>query len=86
MLNPFKVPPTLRHLIPLAQRFGVENDRDRAEALAKASRDELETLRIVIAKHDSYLDAWLAGPEIEAEEVSDEYAAFTCLRIAIVEC
>jgi hypothetical protein len=84
-LNPAKVPPSLRHLIPLAEKFGISDDLIRADVLVKTPADELDALRRIVAHHDPEFDGWLAGPEADGPTFTDEYIAFTCLRMAADE-
>jgi hypothetical protein len=81
-LNPNAVPQELRHLIPLAERFGESDDLIRADIMAKAPREELAAVRHAVAAQDEDFDAWLAGPEADGPHLSPEYIAFTCLRMA----
>jgi hypothetical protein len=81
-LDVAKVPAALRHLIPLAERFGVSDDLIREDLLAKTTADALEAMREAVRPHEDAFDAWLAGPEADGPGFSDEYVAFTCLRMA----
>jgi len=81
-LDPSKVPAALRHLIPLAERWGEGDDIIRDDMIDKASAEERQLLKRAIAEHDDLLDAWLAGPEAAGPNYSDEYNAFTCMRMA----
>jgi hypothetical protein len=85
-LNPDNVPPGLRHLIPLAERWGIDDDLMRARAVQQASSGEREELRRTVAQHDDLLDLWLAGPESYSTSPSPEYLAFTHMRMASDEC
>ena len=81
-----KVPHALRHLIPLAERFGVSDDLIREDVVAKTPADELEAMAGLVRTYDDAFDAWLAGPEAEGPKFSDEYIAFSCLRMASDGC
>ena len=85
ILDAGKVPAALRHLIPLAERFGVSDDLTRQDILAKATADESGAMRQAVRSHEDALDAWLAGPEADEPNYSDEYIAFSCLRMAADE-
>lgn len=85
VLDPAGVPAALRHLIPLAERFGVSDGLIRDDILAKTSADELEAMSRSVRAHDADLDEWLAGPEADGPEFSREYIAFSSLRIAADE-
>jgi hypothetical protein len=81
-LDPEKVPPGLRHLIPLAERFGIADDRDRDRLVRASSPEVLADLKRLVERHDDDLDDWLAGPEADGPEFSEEYVAFSAMRMA----
>jgi hypothetical protein len=81
-LDPEKVPVALRHLIPLAEQFGISDDLIREDVIEKTPPAEREALRKMVAPLDDAFDQWLAGPEADGPEFSAEYIAFTCLRMA----
>jgi hypothetical protein len=77
-----RVPRSLRHLIPLAERFGISDDLMRGDVLARTARADLDVLRRAVADHAHLLDEWLAGPEAVGPYYSDEYVAFSAMRMA----
>ena len=77
------LPPELRHLLFLAQRWGIYDDVLQSELLRRASNTSLQDLIDNIDPVYSKLDEWLAGPEADQSPMSDEYIAFTKLRIAV---
>jgi hypothetical protein len=81
-LDPGKVPLALRHLIPLAERWGEGDDIIRDDMIKTASAEERQVLKRAVAEHDDLMDAWLAGPEAKGPTYSDEYNAFSCMRMA----
>lgn len=81
-LDPAEVPPGLRHLIPLAERYGITDDRDRGRLVRASSPEELAELKAAVTRHDDQLDEWLAGPEADAPPFSKEYLAFSAMRMA----
>jgi hypothetical protein len=85
-LDPSNVPTELRHLIPLAEQFGISDDLIRLDVVAKSPLAEVEAMRRVVAAHDNEFDAWLAGPEANGPGYSKEYLAFSCLRMAADGC
>jgi hypothetical protein len=85
-LDPREVPSKLRHLVPLAEHFGIPDDLIRQDLLAKTPAEEVEEMRRVVAAHDEAFDEWLGGPEAAGPNYSAEYIAFTCLRMAADEC
>lgn len=82
MLDPSKVPPTLRHFIHLAQWFGKADDAERLKVLQASSPKMLEQLKAVVTENEDALDEWLSGPEARASRLSDEYVAFSAMRMA----
>jgi hypothetical protein len=81
-LNPKNVPVEFRHLIPLAEKYGVSDDGYRLEMLESLDSSESDELAQFLADYDSALDSWLAGPEADHPTPTAEYIAFTCLRMA----
>jgi hypothetical protein len=81
-LDPGRVPAGLRHLMALAELFGQEDDLVREHLLAKASPQLREELQRQVAASEQDLNAWLAGPEADNPEPSDEYIAFSAMRMA----
>ncbi|MHC5538169.1 hypothetical protein ACYOEI_08065 [Singulisphaera rosea] len=85
VLDPAKVPPSLRHLIPPAERFGVSDDLIRLDIVEKTSAEDLDALKHAVSAHDDAFDEWLAGPEADSSPPPEEYLAFTCLRMVADE-
>jgi hypothetical protein len=85
-LDPSEVPELLRHLIPLAERYGIPDDLIREDFVAKTPPGDLAELRRIVQEHDELLDSWLAGPAATAPTVSEAYIAFTCMRMAADGC
>jgi hypothetical protein len=85
-LDPATIPEPLRHLIPLAERFGISDDLIRAAYMDKTPLADVEELRRVVQEHDALLDEWLAGPAAEGPTFSAEYIAFSCMRMAADGC
>jgi len=85
-LDPHKVPPALRHLIPLAEKFGISDDVIRDDVVAKAPPDEVEAMKKAVLEldngPDSEFDNWRAGSEADGLTFSLEYIAFSALRLA----
>lgn len=81
-LNPVHVPADLRKLIPLAERYGIIDDLEREEFVLRASPEEVAELKAAVAQHDAEMDRWLAGPEADHPPFSDEYLAFSAMRMA----
>lgn len=81
-LDPAKVPARFHYLIPLAEKYGIGDDIIRDDVIASTPAHELAELEQVTAVYDALLEDWLAGPEAYSAEISDEYAAFSCLSMA----
>lgn len=84
ILNPLLVPECLRHLIPLAETYGLSDDISRENLLSRTVGEELKSIRQRVEEMGKDLDAWLAGPESEAETPSKEYVAFSALRMFVL--
>lgn len=83
-LKPDNVPKPLIQLLPMAEKWGIEDDFDREEALAGACQNDLEELVHSIDNvTDEDLYDWLAGDLAEDANPSAEYVALTCLTMAI---
>src|SRR5262245_13974567 len=59
------VPEALRQLIPLAEKWGINDDILRYEAVRRASPDEIAALKKIVAQFDDKFDDWLAGPDAQ---------------------
>src|SRR4051812_1481806 len=82
-LDPSRVPAAVRHLLPLAEAWGIGDDYDRERAVSTASHDELADLvHAVKDADDEALFGWLAGDESFSESPTTEYLAFTCMVMA----
>jgi hypothetical protein len=79
-LNPERVPPGLRHLIPWAERFGIADDLIRQDFVAKTAESDLQELRRIVQEHNDLLDAWLSDPDADIH--GDEYVGFSTMRMA----
>src|SRR5262245_12322177 len=76
------VPPVLRDLIPLAERWGVTCDVTRHDVAAKATDAELsEFSERLKGRHDQIVD-WLHSG---GDELSDERAAFRAMLVLEME-
>ena len=81
-LRDSNIPASLHPLIGLAERYGIADDWAREEMIAKCSPSERHALKEAVRKCDDAFDVWLAGPEAAGPEFSDEYIAFSALRLA----
>jgi hypothetical protein len=83
-LDPVKIPGFMAHLIPLAEKWGIGDDVARSNAVRAASGKELEILAHCMDQLDGEeLERYFTGPEAQKDDVSDEYAAMTCLMMAM---
>ena len=79
------IPEGLRELISMAEKFGISDDGYRYERLKNSSPEELAELRSLCEEKDDELDDWLAGPESDGPRFSDEYIAYSAMRMAADE-
>ena len=84
-LNPERVPNELIALIPYAEEWGIEDDLIRADVLRKASPTALKMLIIAVNRHIDLLSDWLADPEADLDEHTEEYHTFSALLMAYEE-
>jgi hypothetical protein len=76
------VPMQFWPLLPYAEFWGFADDWTRQDLVRRAPPDVQRNLKEVLSMFDDALDEWLAGPEVAAPKLSDEYVAFTALRMA----
>jgi hypothetical protein len=81
-LDQNKVPKQFWSLLPYAEFWGIADDWAREDLVDLAPPEVQENLRNVVASFDNALDEWLAGPEADDTSPSDEYIAFTAMRMA----
>lgn len=81
-LDPSKIPVALRGLIPLAEQFGMCDDLDRERLITLTPEKQRHELKTAIAGLEEDLDDWLAGPESAGPEYTNEYIAFSAMRMA----
>ncbi len=77
------VPQHLRHLTPLAEKWGIGDDVERAELIERASAADRQALERALAPHQSAITAWLDS--FEANPMTDEAAAFMYMQLAVEE-
>ena len=82
-LNVTNVPEDLRHLVPLAERWGIGDDVDRNAAVDRATPAEREELERAIAPSDARITAWLDS--FRQQPMTDEAAAFMYMQLALEE-
>ena len=80
-LDTSKIPPEVRVLLPLAEKWGVGDDLQRSIVIDSASKEELSDLfRAVRACPELF--EWLAGPESYSTRSTEEYIVFSNLEVA----
>ena len=82
-LNVDNVPEDLRHLVPLAERWGIGDDVDRNAAVDRATPAERQELEQAIAPSDARITAWLDS--FRQQPMTDEAAAFMYMQLALEE-
>ncbi len=82
-LNPQQVPEDLRHLVPLAERWGIGDDVERIEKVDRATPAEREELRTAVEPVHARITAWL--DTFGQGAMSDEAAAFMYMQLALEE-
>lgn len=81
-LDTNKVPPAFRLLIPYAELWGIGDDIYRDELVKNAPPTAKADLLALGGEFDAPLDSWLAGPDADSRPLSEEYLAFTHMRMA----
>jgi len=81
-LEPDNVPPAFRHLIPLAEKYGVSDDCSRIDLIESLDHEELQECASFLDSYDAVLDGWLAGPEADGPDFTEEYIVFSAFGMA----
>ena len=81
-LDQTNVPQRLWPLVPYAEFWGFADDWTRQDLVEQAAPEVQRNLKEVVSTFDDALDEWLAGPEAAGPKFSEEYIAFTALRMA----
>jgi hypothetical protein len=76
------VPQRFWPLLAYAEFWGIADDWTRDGLVDDAPADVKQNLKIVVAAFDRDLDEWLAGPEADDPNPSEEYVAFSAMRMA----
>jgi hypothetical protein len=77
------VPVDLRQLVPLAEKWGIGDDVERAEFIGRASVGDRQALVRAITPHQGRITAWLDS--FGTDLMSDEAAAFMYMQLAVEE-
>jgi len=83
-LDPARVPEELRHLVPLAQEWGIGDDVERGAKVDRATAGEGAQVRAAVAPYQTRITAWLDSFG-QGVVMPDEAAAFMYLQLAIEE-
>lgn len=81
-LDPTNVPDGLHKLLHYASFWGIADDAKRESLVLNASDSIRANLVEVVRHFDDELDTWLAGDEADNPSPSDEYVAFSAMRMA----
>ncbi len=81
-LDPNNVPKRFWPLIPYAEFWGIADDLAREILIDEAPKNVQQNLKDVVAVFDSAMDEWLAGPDADNPNPTDEYIAFSAMRMA----
>jgi hypothetical protein len=78
-------PENLKHMAHYALAWGVGDDIDRSQFVARADSGMQRNLKWVVDTHDDAFDDWLAGDEAKGRLFTTAYLAFTNMRMAADE-
>lgn len=82
-LDANNVPAELRHLVPLAERWGIGDDVDRNAAVDRATPAERAELERAVTPVHARITAWLDS--FGQQPMPDEAAAFMYMQLALEE-
>jgi len=82
-LDANNVPAELRHLVPLAERWGIGDDVDRNAAVDRATSAERAELERTLDPVQDRITAWLDS--FGQRPMPDEAAAFMYMQLALEE-
>lgn len=77
-----KVPEKIWPLLPYAEFWGVADDWTRETLVKQALADVQQNLKQAVSAFEDALEEWLAGPEADNPNPSDEYVAFAAMIMA----
>lgn len=81
-LDRTKVPRNLWPLLPYAKFWGIVDDLDQEILVEEAPPHVQQNLKQVVDSFEDALNEWLAGPEADESDPSDEYVAYSAMRMA----
>ena len=69
-------------MIHYAEFWGIGDDVERDLLVEQAPKKVRQNLKAVVEKSDKEFDSWLAGPESYSDDPSNEYVAYSAMRMA----
>jgi hypothetical protein len=81
--DPSHVPEDLRDLVPLARKWGIGDDVERAKLIESASAEELQALQEAVSPKSARIAEWLDS--FPQNALSNEAAAFMYLLEVVDE-
>ena len=82
-LDQEQVPADLRHLVPMAERWGIGDDVDRVAKGDRSTDAERKELETALEPHHARITAWLNS--FGQGHMPDEAAAFMYMQLALEE-
>ena len=81
-MNKENIPRQLHHLIPLVEKWGIEDDGFRDEIIATSSVEDIKNLVYSMSEEDFIvLNEWFCKPIVGTKE-TDEYIKFSVFFMA----
>ncbi|PQV65232.1 hypothetical protein B1R32_102241 [Abditibacterium utsteinense] len=81
-LAPNHVPIELHSLIPLAEKWGIDDYSMRSDFIKKSPRADSVAMKKQVESNIELIEDWLAGPLSDGPDYTLEYLTFTCLVMA----
>lgn len=81
-LDRANVPEELHPLLQYAEFWGVADDMKREALVEEAPAPVKKNLKDIVTAYDDLLDKWLAGEEASSANPSNEYVAYSAMRMA----
>jgi hypothetical protein len=81
IMDKSKIPEQYWVLIPYIEFFYSKDQKERESLKKKMPKQAILDFKEILKMYDAPLDEWLAGEEAFRDVVSDEYTAFSLLRM-----